>query len=146
MLNPLETGVPSKTKEFDESIAFDHGFWAGCEPVLKVLKQSQPRKSVWSFSYPQYTAQFLKAAKALQLKLVPYQARHSGASDDFRSGKRTLAEIKKRGNWRSDRSLHRYEKAGRLSVSWLKHSTETRAKASRCALELTGILVHGKTL
>ena len=52
------------------------------------------------------------------LRLPPsnlYQARHSGASSDSAGGRRTLKKVKRRGRWRSDASLRRYEKAERLT-------------------------------
>ena len=47
------------------------------------------------------------------LGIVPHSIRHSGPSDDFRSGKRDLVAIKFRGRWRSDGSVRRYTKATR---------------------------------
>ena len=46
---------------------------------------------------------FTKIAQQLNLRLVPYQARHSGASSDYLSRFRDLASIKTRGGWRADR-------------------------------------------
>ena len=44
------------------------------------------------------------------LQLVPYMLRHGGASHDALAGRRSIAAIKKRGRWRSDQSLRRYQK------------------------------------
>ena len=59
--------------------------------------------------------EFKKTVRALGVpEAVPYQARHSGPSIDLALRRRELASAKKRGRWRTDRSLRRYEKAGRL--------------------------------
>ena len=47
--------------------------------------------------------------------IIPYQARHSGASSDVASGRRTVHETKLRGRWQADASLRRYQKGGRLN-------------------------------
>ena len=45
--------------------------------------------------------------------LIPqlYSFRHGGASFDAISRRRPMADIKKRGRWRSDASIRRYSKA-----------------------------------
>eukprot|EP00973_Karenia_brevis_P068349 9507587-Karenia_brevis.AAC.1 len=62
-------------------------------------------------------SQFQQAAKILNLHPPPclYQLRHSGASRDFQAGHRTLKEIKRRGRWKTDSSVRRYEKGGRIT-------------------------------
>ena len=44
------------------------------------------------------------------LKPVRYSLRHGGASDDLLCRRRSLEEVKKRGQWRTDQSLRRYGK------------------------------------
>ena len=45
---------------------------------------------------------------------TPYQNRHGGPSRDIQMKLRCLAEVQKRGHWKSPASLRNYEKAGRL--------------------------------
>ncbi len=44
------------------------------------------------------------------LRIDSYSLRHGGASDDRLTDRRSLAEVTRRGRWRSDASLRRYEK------------------------------------
>ena len=70
---------------------------------------------MFPFGYAAYMAEFKKTVRALGVpEAVLYQARHSGPSIDLALRRRGLASAKKRGRWRIDRSLRRYEKAGRL--------------------------------
>ena len=55
--------------------------------------------------------------KQLNLQLVLYQARHSGASRDAAEHRRSRQEILKRGGWRCVRSVNRYETGGRTENS-----------------------------
>ena len=73
---------------------------------------------MWDFEYGEYLSTFKAAANRLQINLSPYQTRHSGPSIDRAKKLRTLHEVQKRGNWRSNKSVLRYEKAGRLSLSY----------------------------
>ena len=62
---------------------------------------------------------FLRAATKVGLKnmgLVLYSLRHGGASDDTLRKARPLNEVKKRGRWRADSSVRRYEKKGSVQA------------------------------
>ena len=50
------------------------------------------------------------ASKCCQ-QVDSYTLRHGGASADRLMDRRSLAEVKRRGRWRSDASLRRYEKS-----------------------------------
>jgi hypothetical protein len=62
-----------------------------------------------------------------------YMFRHAGASTDFALKLRPLAEIKLRGRWKSDASLRRYEKGGRLADQLQRLPPRLRTHAKRCA-------------
>jgi hypothetical protein len=58
------------------------------------------------------------------MKLDSYSLRHGGASADRLDNRRSIAAVKRRGRWRADASLRRYEKstvalreAGRMGAS-----------------------------
>ncbi|CAK0823231.1 unnamed protein product [Prorocentrum cordatum] len=87
-----------------------------------------------------------KVARDLGFNLVVYQARHSGASTDMASRRRTLAGVKQRGGWKSDRSVVRCEKGARLSSTWMAHPSWPRQHAAQCEEEFVEILVHGHVL
>ena len=101
----------------------------------------------WSFDYPEYLKRFRQVAESEGIgKLTPYQTRHSGASIDRFYEWRSLTAVKKRGGWRSDRSVARYEKSARLGVQREKRGEELIAHGRRCVEALAGILLHGRTL
>ena len=129
-------------------------------------KRSGP---MWDFSYPQFARAFASAVRLLRIqKLIPYQWRHSGASIDrepvavpavagqaasssslatdssghpHAKAPRTLDAVQRRGFWKSPKSVARYEKSGRLTVSWSKHTDNQRAFFIRCRDEAENILM-----
>ena len=125
MLRPLEdeTSLPSKTGEFDESLLLDlvEDQWLG--PLCQQLVQGRdPQLPLFAFSQAEF-ARLFKAAGArlmLQRPPPPYVLQHSGASRDFAEQRRTLVGIKRRGRWRTDASVRRYEKGGRLGSEFAK--------------------------
>ena len=82
-----------------------------------------------------------EVAAELQLELVPYQLRHSGASHDRLAQARTLDECRKRGRWRSHRSLVRYEKAARVAQYWNDLPAAMRAHCEDCDARLEAVVL-----
>ena len=60
-------------------------------PALKACGRSR----VWPWTYVEFFNMFMAAAKKLNLNIVPYQGRHSGAALDALAKRRTLQEIQK---------------------------------------------------
>ena len=119
LLAPTELPTPTKTGEFDLSVPLDSPYLKPWITVLlEALKSRHPNSPLWDFEYGEYLSTFKAAANRLQINLSPYQTRHSGPSIDRAKKLRTLHEVQKRGNWRSNKSVLRYEKAGRLSLSY----------------------------
>ncbi|CAK0835808.1 unnamed protein product [Prorocentrum cordatum] len=85
-----------------------------------------------------------KVARDLGFNLAVYQARRSGASADMASRRRTLAEVKKRGGWKSDRSVVRYEKGARSSSTRMVRPSWLRQHAAQREEQFVEILVHGR--
>ena len=84
--------------------------------VLAKLGSGRRREKIFKHTYLDFVRGFRKAALRIGLRrVVPYQCRHSGASIDRANKHRCMMEVKKRGRWRSDSSIARYEKAGRLA-------------------------------
>ena len=76
-----------------------------------------PGDLLFGLSYGQLAGAFLLAVRDLglgRLRISPHSARHGGASEDFYRSVRSLAEIKKRGQWESLASVSQYEKSGKL--------------------------------
>ncbi|CAE7232165.1 unnamed protein product, partial [Symbiodinium sp. CCMP2592] len=122
VLHPLEVGVCSKTQEFDECLQLDLPYHQPLGPATyKLLRLHQKRGEEHIFTITlENVTQFLERAQIeLELKglgeLQPYRLRHGGASHDFVSKLRDLASIQMRGRWRSQSSVRRYQKGGRLT-------------------------------
>ena len=148
LLNPPEGHRPTKTGEWDQSVLLDSSWLTWLGPALERLKANgQPGRPVWHFDYPDYLASFRHVAKAEGMAdLTPYQTRHSGASIDRFNNWRSLADVKKRGGWRSDKSVARYEKAARLGVQKEKRGDAIVGHGKRCLRALEDILLRGRTL
>jgi hypothetical protein len=105
----------SKTGHWDESLVIDDKTeLAFLDPFLSLLRQGDGDLPLWPFRHSDLVATFRRSSESLGLsRLEPclYSLRHAGASADWLTQSRTLAEIKVRGRWSSDASLRRYQKA-----------------------------------
>ena len=72
--------------------------------------------------------------------IVPYQTRHSGPSIDRSRGDRTAEEVRKRGRWKSHRSVQRYEKAAKLAKTWSLLPAAIRAVLVRCEADIADVV------
>ena len=59
------------------------------------------------------------------------------------SNVRSLGEVKKLGNWRSDASVRRYEKSGRLNLSMQRLSAAQRSKFDAVKQGLEVLFMRG---
>jgi len=71
-----------------------------------------------------------------ELGVVPYTARHTGASLDRLEDNLSLAEVQRRGRWKAEASVRRYEK--RTMAQEVAHmlSAHTRAYCMRASGQL----------
>ena len=114
ILSPSQLGVAGKTGEFDESLLMDWPELRWMDPLLHALRRRPCQCSVWNFdadSLRRMFNQVVHLSGIENLKPVLYSLRHGGASHDILCRHRTIVEVKRRGRWRSDSSLNRYEKA-----------------------------------
>ena len=120
LLAPEEEAIPTKTKEFDESILLDNIELTYLFPRFLTLKRRSGRQPVWSFDYRKFSSLFKHVAELAglgQANLHPYMMRHGGASDDALRQTRSIEAIKRRGRWAADTSVKRYEKHARVLKS-----------------------------
>ena len=118
LMSPEERPHRSKTGEFDNSVSLDSPwFIPWVHTLFEYLNQNHPSSQLWDFDYNQFSTDFKKAATALGLEITPYQARHSGPSIDRARNYRSQLEVQKRGQWKSQSSVHRYEKSARLAAT-----------------------------
>ena len=138
------SGRPEVTKggEQDDSVRLDSKRLRWLDPVLLELSAGPRREKVFPFTYPELLRDFkLSAAAVGQPTAVPYQARHSGPSIDLASGARDLLSAKKRGRWKTDKSLVNYEKHGRLQLAMAKLTPGLRAHYELAAGRLEGVIL-----
>ena len=145
LLSPEEMEVTSKTGDFDVSLMLDSPYlltWVG--PLLQAMKKKSPELPLWDFTYSQYLNVFKKCSKMMQMELSPYHSRHSGPSVDRSRHYRTQLEVQKRGQWRSTKSVARYEKSARLAKSWESVPEKTKTFCSLCEQSLGDIMLGRK--
>ena len=134
-LHPGDAGVSSKARVFDDGVPLD-------SPILKWLpgalikhlrlSRRKAQENMFLFTYGELLHQFKLACSELQIKDASlYRLRHGGASHDAAARLRTIAEIKRRGRWASDRSVRRYEKRTWLHSEEVKVSPTLEARAQR---------------
>ena len=145
LICPEELGEPSKTGEFDVSVLLDSPYLSSwISKVLPVFKEQDPTQNLWQFNYSQYLSVFKKCASQLGLEVTPYHARHSGPSIDRVKHHRSQLEVQKRGQWKSTKSVHRYEKAARLARSWELVNQKAKDYCLSCESDFTGIVLGHK--
>jgi len=132
-------GRPSKTKEYDDSVVWDLPYLAFMSAVFSVLRGNGTTRRVWSFDYAQLVACWRKVTTSLQHpNFVPYELRHAGPSWERLLNLRTLAEVQKRGRWKTLKSVMRYEKAGRLQQEMARMEPSLRHHLEECARLVVG--------
>ena len=140
--------LPGNTGNWDESILVDRegGMLA---PILEVMKASTPPDtSLWPFEMDEYRALFSEAGRALQLHSLaphPYQLRHGGASDDLLSGRRTAADVMRRGRWVTESSLRRYGKETELLEAIGKIPSDILLFGQAVISQFANVIAHGVT-
>ena len=147
VLNPFEDGRASKTHEYDESLLVDSPLLLALGEALLRHARGRPRSDpLFQVSQAQVARDLRAACDRLRvpvaMEIVMYKFRHGGASTDFALKRRSLAEVKLRGRWKSDASLRRYEKGGRLAEQLHRLGSRLRAHALRCS-ELVNAVLSG---
>ena len=129
--------VPSKTGVFDESILLDSP-WFGEVATMEISRLARSRSAgapVWSWQRAGLRAEWTSVMQALrfdknELTVCLYGLRHGGASHDTLNRLRALHQVKERGRWVTDASVHRYRKAS-LAQSELAKLTSAQQTAGR---------------
>ena len=112
--------------------------------VVGWLQRRQPRdKPLLGLSYAEYLMLFRRAPANLQLNMVPYHGRHSGASVDGAENTRTLESVQKRGRWKSANSVRHHEKSGRVNQTWSELAPLAQVHCELCNKLLPSGLLRG---
>ena len=143
-LNPAEEGHTSKTGVSDEALIWDdlEVTWMG--PVFQALRETGELDSeVWDFTYPDFTRTFRHGVKELKLPhMVPYQVRHSAPSWERLHNRRSRSGVGKKGRWKAQSSLDRYEKSAMVTQVYRRIPADQRAFYESCARELKGVMLR----
>ena len=143
LLHPREGQQPSKTGVFDESTLVD------LEPLARILEYHRVRRQPTALLVPCSPKEFHRLWREATLatgitkhlgEQHCYVLRHSGPSADRLSDRRPELEVKTRGRWKSDKSLKRYEKGGRVLEVLSRCTTRMKAFATRCEQQLWKVL------
>lgn len=116
IIGDFDAGPHGKTGDFDESVMLDWPELARITPLLMELKACRGDHNVWNLNEKKDSQWFVEAvndAGVSVLKPVRYSLRHGGTSQDILSRRKCLTALEKRGRWKSDPSVRRYEKAAR---------------------------------
>ena len=117
VIRDQEGQKPDKVGVYDNSLPFDvdKDKWIGEALLQHSNKLAKSSDLLFSFSMDDYRKKFQQAGSRLGVDhLHPYQLRHGGATEDMTSKKRDLAGVKSRGRWKTDQSVRRYAKVGRV--------------------------------
>ena len=143
VVNPSEDRVPGKTGLYDQSVLWDIDTWMN--PLLNHLVEGRPpTASLWTCSGLDVITLLHNGTEHMGLRaLAPcrYAMRHGGASDDLLHRRRSLLEIKRRGQWSTDTSLKRYGKESRLQSEVAKVSPATLQYGSYIQKHLPSLLL-----
>jgi integrase len=132
----------TKTGDADESLRLDTPSLSWLGAILRALRGGGNSERVFDYDYPAFARVFQVAVANTGLgPLVPYQGRHSGASIDRCNGRRTVEEVRKRGRWKSHRSVVRYEKSGLLQASALRLGPAKVEFCRRRETELSDVML-----
>jgi hypothetical protein len=140
--------VVLQTHEFDKCIVADGKFQdlLVCLAVRVLQLPARPQKETALQVKPQQLIDVMNLASCMWDlsslgSLDLYRLRHTGASFDYLSHTRTLAEVQKRGRWRAAASVRRYKKcSGRIQHLLCSLPADVRNKACAALRHLEDVL------
>ena len=139
VIAPQHLDERSKTGHTDDSLLVGDRAHGWLRSLLEQLYQPQLGDNARLFptlTLASYERAVQKAAHQRQLghmRICPHVFRHSAASNDRFLGRRSLAEVQKRGQWASTSSVRRYEKAALLLQALKKMSPTQQQRAKSVA-------------
>ena len=145
LLFPEKELPRSKTGESDDTIMLNSARTMWMDAVWRTLAAGKPDELLFPFGYGPFFKMLTATGRRHGLDLVPYQGRHSGISIDRAENARSHMEAMKRGRWRSERSVRRYEKAGRLNDVWTRLPANTKASAEKAERRIKSVILHGSS-
>jgi len=133
IVRPFEDEVPTKNRSFNHGIPLDDQTLPQVGKLVLLLKREKIKRlraggmsleealnqPLWDFKHKEVLLTFQQAGEALGIKEMTrsvYPLRHGGASRDALSGRRSLEQIRRRGNWAVMSSVQKYERSGRVTL------------------------------
>ena len=133
LLAPEGSGRTTKTGKTDGSIDVGGKIRPYAKEALAAVYQYAPDGPLFGcVTLGQYECAFhgmVREVALESLQLTPHTLRHGGPSTDRAAGDRSLADIKKRGQWATMDSVARYEKEVVLQRQVSLMTTAQRSKA-----------------
>ena len=120
LLHPSCWNEKGKTGTQDDHIVLDNSEYKFLSRAMPFLRRGPPDAHVFAFTYPAFVKVVREASAYICVPFVPYQLRHSGASWDVARSYRSTAAVQKRGLWKCESSMARYEKHGRMMAEYQK--------------------------
>eukprot|EP00438_Fugacium_kawagutii_P002485 Skav209078 [mRNA] locus=scaffold207:207591:211020:- [translate_table: standard] len=117
VVREAEGRKPDKTGVYDNSIPIDKNQlqWLGRELLTTKRNLNSVEDLLFSFTMEEYRTEFARSGKKMNIEVLhPYQLRHGGATEDLSTRYRDHNAVKSRGRWRTDSSVRRYAKIGRV--------------------------------
>ena len=143
ILFPEERPDRSKTYTANDSIELHCPWLCWFPTTVDVLREGPQEERIFPFTYSFSLTKWRAALKRCQLRMVPYDARHSGPSIDAAGLHRTRSEIQLRGRWAAESSVHRYEQKARLAQSFNKLSPHLQSHVLACERLIEDMLIKG---
>ena len=144
IISPIERLEPSKTNTYDDTILLDSIDFPNLGSMINDLAR---RRASHFFLFGDFKSDELRTAfeNASQLLKLPplvlYQLRHGGASHDLLYRRREMEAIKQRGRWRTDASLRRYAKQGKVQSMVANLTNEVRVYADYSMQNIENVLL-----
>ena len=108
------------------------------------MKAGNQNNCLWDFNYSQHLIVFGCVQEMRQADghgaVAVYHTRHRGASIDRSRNYRSQLHAQKRGQWKSTKSIARYEKAACLAKSWEQVPNKTKEFCLACEEAFDGIM------
>jgi hypothetical protein len=140
LLAPRVGGVPTKTRDFDESVLLDspHRRWMNGE-LERLAARKPPEALLFDTDMKEWDKAFRSAALQAGLSVLRpclYMLRHTGSSSDALNARRTELGIKSRGRWQRDKTVRKYEKHARSLYQMSELDAKSQLFALNCHAHL----------
>ena len=145
LIRPASRGRSTKTGTFDDSLILDSEYTSGFSPLWRALTENRvgtdPLFRFKQEGYSKLVKEAFIAVGGAALAPVAYSCRHGGPAWDRYRKYRTVAEVKSRGRWLSERSLRRYEKHSKMAQAMSRIGRKWQRFHAECAAHLAAILI-----